>query len=362
MADLILIPVVVLLLYKIQYNKNGFNSDYLSVDTTQTMRGIFMLDVVLFHFCLEYLDVEQKALSVCYGDDAVKIFFFLSGYGLVCSYKKKGDAYLKGFFSHRIAKIAIPFIVAVIPYVIMFSNTNYYLPDTSLTLKNMFLLFFKYGYTVVYNAWYVVELIILYVLFYISFKISKGNFEKGVNIAVVGTMICMCAFYIIYLNTEWLHIWYYSTYAFAMGIIWSAKEEKIIDFIHKHFNPILWVTCITVVLIVIFRREIIHQFSNDNYIMSRNIILGPFIIFGVIIGSMKIKVNCPIWKFFGKISYEAYLIHGIFYSSLRKYIENDLLFITVGVIASILAATILWYIDRFVLKYYFRLIDGKKRR
>ena len=113
MADLILIPVVVLLLCKISYNKTGLNRDYLSIETTQAMRGVMILDVVLFHFCLDYLNVNQKLLSVCQGDDAVKIFFFLSGYGLIYSVKHKGDAYLKGFFSHRLVKIAIPAAVNI---------------------------------------------------------------------------------------------------------------------------------------------------------------------------------------------------------------------------------------------------------
>ena len=365
MADLILIPVVALLLCKISYNKTGLNRDYLSIETTQAMRGVMILDVVLFHFCLDYLNVNQKLLSVCQGDDAVKIFFFLSGYGLVYSVKHKGNAYLKGFFSHRLVKIAIPLVIAAIPHIFLFKHAGvYYLANTPLTLKTMFELFFHNGYTIVYNAWYVVELIVLYVAFYISFKIAKGDFERGVNITVLLTVLCMIGFYMLYLKQSWLHMWYFSTWAFAFGVIWSAKEEQIFKFIQKHFNLIFCVSILMVSFLAIFRREIMFQFSSDNYIMSKSMILGPFIVFGIIVGSMKFKLGCPVWKFLGKISYELFLIHGIFYNELRSgdiYIKNDLLYIVIGVALSIAAATLLYYIDRFILKGYFKLI-GKKTK
>ena len=228
----------------------------------------------------------------------------------------------------------------------------------------MFELFFHNGYTIVYNAWYVVELIVLYVAFYISFKIAKGDFERGVNITVLLTVLCMIGFYMLYLKQSWLHMWYFSTWAFAFGVIWSAKEEQIFKFIQKHFNLIFCVSILMVSFLAIFRREIMFQFSSDNYIMSKSMILGPFIVFGVIVGSMKFKLGCPVWKFLGKISYELFLIHGIFYNELRGgdiYIKNDLLYIVIGVALSIAAATLLYYIDKFILKGYFKLI-GKKTK
>ncbi|WP_259317952.1 acyltransferase family protein [Bacteroides stercoris] len=52
-----------------------------------------------------------------FGSLSVSIFFFLSGYGLICSYNLKGEKYLKGFLIHRIGKVIIPLLTAYAIYI-----------------------------------------------------------------------------------------------------------------------------------------------------------------------------------------------------------------------------------------------------
>ncbi len=360
MTDLVLIPVILLLLYKISFNKDGLYSDYLSVERTNILRGIMALDVVLFHFSLEYLNVNIKLLSVCQGDDAVKVFFFLSGYGLMYQYMNKGKSYLDGFFTKRFAKILVPFIVAAIPYVIFYKASGGYYGAGEITVAKVFTEFFKNGYTIVYNAWYVVELMVLYIVFFVCCKLAKGDKQKTVNSCVTVVMLLMCGFWALYNYGSWMYIWFFSIYAFAFGILWAYKEKAIVKLLSKKFDYIYMLVIPVVIFIILIRRNYLIGFGTEPYIMSKNLLLGPFIVIGVIVGGMKIKVNCKVWKYLGNISYELFLIHGLFYTLLRSslvYVENDLLYV-LGVLGlSIISATVLHYVSKYILKAYFACLN-----
>ena len=44
----------------------------------------------------------------------VSFFFLKSGYGLMTSFMSKGKGYLKGFFSKRILKVFLPFLLSLV--------------------------------------------------------------------------------------------------------------------------------------------------------------------------------------------------------------------------------------------------------
>ena len=94
MADLILIPVVLLFLYKIEYKKDGIYEDYLDVERCNILRGGMAVVVVLFHVGLY---VNENILKICQGPDAVKIFFFLSGFGLILSLHNSFNSFVFDF-------------------------------------------------------------------------------------------------------------------------------------------------------------------------------------------------------------------------------------------------------------------------
>ena len=48
----LLLSIFVLCLYRIRFNLKGFNDDYLSKDCTNSIKGIFILLIVISHGCL----------------------------------------------------------------------------------------------------------------------------------------------------------------------------------------------------------------------------------------------------------------------------------------------------------------------
>ena len=85
--------------------KDGGNyiSDYMSVDKTMAIKGIFIIIVFFSHF--NSYATFRSALDLAYLEDFSKIgqrmvamFMFYSGYGVMESVKKKNMGYVKRIF------------------------------------------------------------------------------------------------------------------------------------------------------------------------------------------------------------------------------------------------------------------------
>ena len=152
MADLILIPVLALLFVGAKRYDNGFNKDYLSKDNTLALKGACALSIVLLHIG----GVTQAKLLPEITAFAVSVFFFLSGYGMITALKNKGDSYLNKFIQRHTIKLAIPYFVAALIYVIYFryaqGNLGFkYYDEYKVSFKGIVSAFFEHGYTIVVN-------------------------------------------------------------------------------------------------------------------------------------------------------------------------------------------------------------------
>lgn len=91
---------------------------------TEMVKWIAAITVVISHLCTFYMHNPTLATECRFGSLSVSVFFFLSGYGLICSYNLKGEKYLKGFLIHRMGKIIIPLLTAYMIYIPLLSIIN----------------------------------------------------------------------------------------------------------------------------------------------------------------------------------------------------------------------------------------------
>ena len=104
---------------------------------------------------------------------AVSVFFFLSGYGMITALKNKGDSYLNKFIQRHTIKLAIPYFVAALIYVIYFryaqGNLGFkYYDEYKVSFKGIVSAFFEHGYTIV-------GLLLFYLFFICSFISALRN-------------------------------------------------------------------------------------------------------------------------------------------------------------------------------------------
>lgn len=181
----------------------------------------------------EYLAQELNIGPLC-----VSLFLFFSGYGLMHSYAEKGNAYLKGFISHRIGKVLLPLLTAYIVtlpvYRIVVGPFDWRTVFSTLHWGGPFLKF----------SWYVSEIVILYLLFFISMKLQIKEKSK------IWLLTSLVFFLICAMIVTQQPIWYIESLpAFLIGIWFHKYEDKIL--VSKLPSVIGYLSAMTLCLILI---------------------------------------------------------------------------------------------------------------
>lgn len=337
--------IIFILIYGMKFAGFGknFHDDFLSMDSTKSIRGLAAIGVILHHISQESYFQNTKTLSafVNAGPYMVAIFFFCSGYGLMKNMLSKED-YFSGFIKKRVVKgILITFYFNAIIY------TVYYLIkgaiDSPIRIITNLL-----GLTLAnWYAWFPVVLVILYIAFYFIFRKTKNIkfgiflmflvvFLQGVFFSVSGHFawwsgpknwwLNPVAFgkakwwqqeHVIWFFGEW---WVNSSISFIVGLLFAYNEEKLVPWLKKLY----WLK-----LIIVF--ALWQGFSILNLVVSSKFgyysewsgkgpgILDKFVTYcsqlpGMVFYTlfvfmllMKVRTINPITRFFGKYSLDTYL-------------------------------------------------------
>lgn len=360
MINIIIPAFLILCFYNVKFSGEKFNLDNLSRSNTNSMKGLFAVSIIFCHLS-EMPNVESFYFFRGTGNLAVSMFFFLSGYGLMCSYEKNG---LNNFFKKRFSTVLIPFLFVQLFSFILF----HYLPavqgltEETYNIKNLLLKFVKSGSTLTINAWYIYEILLMYLEFWLAFKIGGKNKKAGTILIVVFTLLTTVFFGVLTYKTEWKQFWAYSLPAFAYGIIWQgSRKEKIESQLQKNYYAKLLIF-ITLTVLLFFSYKL---FEKIDIIQAHNIspkslsryLTSPFFVTTVLLVSMKFKSNNIILDKLGNISYELYLYHGFVYCLLRSgtfaYVENDTLFAILVLLVTIDISIVMKYISKKITHILF---------
>lgn len=122
----ILTVLTLLLLFWRARIVSGLNEEYLSIETSQGLKGIFSLGVVLHHLAQNTKSAVFFSFIASVGPFIVSIFFFISGYGLQKKHLSDRN-YGKNFLYKRIPALFIPYLlIAVVYWCINAANGNIY--------------------------------------------------------------------------------------------------------------------------------------------------------------------------------------------------------------------------------------------
>ena len=329
---LLLIAVLVYLLPE--------NSDYIGVKSTSGLKGFLAIGIV-FHHLSQWVTTGEEFSNFGYmGTYIVSVFFFLSGYGLYVQNERK-ENYLNNFLGKRLSRILIPFMVISSIYLI-YRNLN----GQELTIS-FFVNLFKKGSTVIYNGWFVNIIILMYVFFYISFKMFSNR-----TISILINTILIVVYIILAIRLEYGFWWYNSSLPFVLGLLWAKNKEYIDGVLRNYYFVIL--VLITGLLFLSHQYDVVykklHLVDTYSYAFLANIDNVIFTIFFILITN-KIDFANKYLLFLGKISFELYMIHGLVMSIFGKYFVtsrlNDVIFTILVLIVSISLA---WLINVIIKK------------
>ena len=233
---LILYPLllVVLILYRAKYITGGqYSVAFMTLGQCRMIRGAACIGVMIHHLTQQitgYGSLWRGPVTIFSeaGYLFTAVFFFLSGYGLIVNVYERTD-YLDHFLKRRLSAVLIPFWVinTMIVTVRMLTGLGIRHFREAVMYASGFLL-------VNSNAWFVVEIIILYLFFYLSFRFLKNKNTALIVLSAATFLLMYWSFtrghdlpeaQVHWFRGEW---WYNSTTAFVFGI-WYARVRKRMD-------------------------------------------------------------------------------------------------------------------------------------
>ena len=197
---------------------------HISIETSNKIKFCCAILIVLHHYFQFFFtstgySAEHTFLFLIIqqlGYTGVAVFFFLSGYGLMESEKRR-HLTLKEFISRRFFKIYFPYLLVTslwlpVLYSVVKSNEN---PGITNIIYNL-----------LWNGednvlWFIKILLLLYIMFYVYTSIHRkdNHYAKAALIAMT-IMCCIIAYYTIGYYS------YISVPIFTLGIIYSIYQDK----------------------------------------------------------------------------------------------------------------------------------------
>ena len=313
--------------------------DYLSNKSTKSLKGLLALLIIFHHISQKITTGENFSNFEYMGRYIVALFFFLSGYGLYFQYSNNAT-YMENFLKKRLVRIFIPFFVFIVIYVIYRATLG------EVINVNFFLSFWKDHSNIIYNGWFINSIIVLYVIFYVSFvgKDSKVAEYKLVFLTLV---------YIFWKAYQDHGDWeYVSIMAFLLGVFWMKNRISIDKFIEK--NYFIFLVSFSI-LMYVFRHyeDIMRNIGITNkyvyYGIVGNLCTMVFVVYFLLLTN-KLNFSNKYLDFLGNISFEIYMIHGLVMHYLGKFFVssgvNDVLYTIVVLFISIVFA---YYIKKLII-------------
>nr|MCR4776631.1 acyltransferase [Saccharofermentans sp.] len=371
----ILIALALLLFLGIKPSKlREWQEEPLSLDRSKAIQGFAAVAIIVHHLAQE---LAEKAGAIGFFTELgvlfVGIFFFFSGYGLYTSLKTK-ENYLKGFLKKRLVTILIPFYMCILVFTATACIGGMKFTPVQLVgiLSGWFL--------INQHMWYIVEIAILYLAFYIIYRLIKNRTAATVVmgifvIAMMAGSLMLCHGKDMsasgWFQGEW---WYNSSFLFVIGIIVSKHSEGLRRIARKGY--IIWLLVLAA-LLALLGPQTVYMLRRYSYwseipgetraILDKLRCLSVqlpwiicFVLFLLLI-MMRVRFGNPVLKFLGSISLELYLIHNLFLKGLHTdamfNVKSAGMYCILTILLAIGLATIISGVD----KYLIALITGKKK-
>ncbi|MBO4283035.1 MAG: acyltransferase [Clostridia bacterium] len=321
------------------------SKDYLSRENTKCLKGILAVCVLAHHLYqhsgllrngwLRYLGAGFQAL----GFVVVACFFFLSGYGLILSFRKD-PLKIRSFGRHKIIPFYLIILLLVIIYYVFYLCLGQRISAVSI-VKSL-----TFGGTIIANGWYLQVQLLYYLMFYLVFRfVRKKQLLLMLAMHIVYIVLCI----VLGLSS----LLYERTLIFVYGMIWYEKRETIDNWINSKKSrwAIIWLaSCVLFAFnYMLSFRAVPVLFRGLSYF---------FFVTLVIMLLTKIKIQNRVTSFLGAISLEIYVVQGLFlilFHIGNTNVSNPYLYILAVTSSTIISALILHPLIRLVYSSFKKL-------
>lgn len=294
-----------LVISRLTYSQQGFYADYLSFDTTNAIKGIFIALVFIKHATPYILNsgyvFDDSILSRAFlfidaqvGQWIVAMFLFYSGYGIMESIRKKGMAYVQSIPRKRVLTTLVNFDIAVglFAIVALLLHKDY-------SLKT-YLLSFTGWESVGNSNWYIFVIMLCYLIAYLCFRLPIVKKEALVTRAILCFFLLGFSVLVLsFLKPFW---WYDTMLCFGVGMLYSVYRERIELILKRYYWLIL---PMVLVLLYLLNKSpyYLHGLVHNAYCLVFCLL--------VVMLTMKIKVNNAVLIWSGKNLFPLYIYQRI---------------------------------------------------
>lgn len=304
---LYILSICVLALIPSKLKLRGINDTYLSKESCNAVKGIFILLILASHFANTYgkgytniLDTSYLRIRMALGQCVVAHFLFYSGYGVMCSVAQKGADYIKNFPKKRILHTLLVYDCSQILFLIfqLWRGKSYGLKRFVLA----FLAWDSFGN----DNWYIFVILGLYTISWLALKNGRPNRAAAmkVTIGILGFML-----FLICAGKE--RFWYNSMLCYALGTWYFVYQSKIEAFLKKDTNY-FFVTALVILFYVVA-----HNFWNLNLVMYVLTVL--LFAIGIVFATMKFQIKNRFLIYCGNHLQGLFLLHRLPMMLLGSY-------------------------------------------
>lgn len=227
-----------ILFYGAHFQKCGFYSDCLGIEQANAIKGFFILMVFIGHSIqtignlgypfVKGIDILGKRIWSEFGQLIVVMFLFYSGYGVMESFQKKGQEYLRSFPQKRVLTTLLNFDIAVLLFVVLDLALG-----VELSLKQIGLSFLAWK-SVGNSNWYIFIILFCYIAAYLGLRLSPDNNAKSSSLIFMMALLGMFA--LSFKKPSW---WYDTLLCFSAGVFFSVYKDRITRLFHNYYLVIL---------------------------------------------------------------------------------------------------------------------------
>ena len=295
--------LLLLCLFGIKFSfKDGFE-DYMSVQKTGAIKGIFVI-IVFFQHARQYVTIEKTAVNEPFtqfmlflGQLMVVVFLFYSGYGVALGLQKK-PRYVLTIPKKRILSVWYHFAVAIVIFFVVgrLLGTKY---DLVRLLKSFV------GLSAVGNSvWFIFTILMLYALTFFVFVFAK---DKMIIPTAVLTVLSF-ALMLVLRELKGKEYWWYDTLmCYPLGMWYYIAKPTVDKLLLKDFSRWFSMTAIvtTVFGFIAFLMPIYHR--------TRKLFIPEALVFALVIVlvSMRVSIDNKVLRWFGKRVFSIYILQRI---------------------------------------------------
>jgi len=275
----------------------GLRDDYLSMDTTQCLRGVLAVLVVCYHLSQNAVDGSLFHLFIFTGFLPVALFFFLTGFGLQKSYAAK-PGYARRILTNRIPSVAVPYLIITALY------WGLHCAKGDPMTVDQVLHTFAEGDPIASYSWYILFVLGLYLGYWVSIRCFPG---KNGGILALNLALTVAAV-LLFRALDFPGHWYTSCIVYPMGICWAMVEEKWLPWVKKHYY-LLAGACFAGFAGLFLAVLKYGKGSSALWICWLCCLVFTALVLLVL---MKLSFRSRLLRLLGSCSMEIYLLHGFF--------------------------------------------------